>query len=301
MHFIMARWIWEEVGESLLEERILVELENVRVHAAAADGSRGTVILDVMELTVRRGEWIALAGANGSGKSTLAKLLAGVPLEGVSGLIRYGSRSGEGKYGGASPIVMQHPDAGLIGATPWEDAVLMLERHGLAAGSIAAKAEEALWRVGLGERMHQPIESLSGGQKQLTAIAGCLAAEPELLLLDEATAMLDPDASREVLRRVRKLHAAGTTVVWITQRPEELRRHDRLLAMDKGRLLHDGEAHLLFRRSAPGLADSPAERLGLAAPYAVQTTWELETQGIVLNPAPLSEEELAEAVNGYGR
>ncbi|MDQ6419169.1 ABC transporter ATP-binding protein [Paenibacillus sp. LHD-117] len=270
---------------------------NLAVSALAANGRDRETVLHPVRLSIHRGEWVSLLGANGSGKSTLAKAIAGMPLDGVSGIVER-RLSAERTAGGATPIVLQNPDAGLVGSSPWEDVVLMLEQWGNANESrIASVAEDALHSLRLGERMHQPIETLSGGQKQLTAIAGCLAASPELLILDEVTAMLDPDMSDYVLREVRRLHAAGTTVVWITQKMNELEGDDSVWVMSGGELVYEGDGYGFFRRSVPGAVDSPAESYGFEAPYAVQVGWELEAQGIRLPKIPLRVEQLAEAVN----
>ncbi|MEK3882224.1 ABC transporter ATP-binding protein [Paenibacillus sp. PL2-23] len=281
-----------------MEHPIEIGLDRVSVAPLLANGSQGAPILKSVTLAIRAGEWVTLLGANGSGKSTLMKLLAGMPMQGRSGeVIRAYSREASS---GAIPLVLQQPDAGLIGATPWEDVVSLLERNGGDEASVVARAEAALHALGLGGRMKQPIETLSGGQKQLTAIAGCMAVHAPILLLDEVTSMLDPVMSREVLDGVRRLHGDGSAVVWATQRLEELRPEDRVVCLKDGEVLFDGEANDLFRRSAPGAAkSSAAERLGMEPPYAIQVAWELMREGVALDPLPFTAEQLAEAVQCY--
>ncbi len=260
-------------------------------------GNEPLPILKNVSLTTRQGEWITLLGRNGSGKSTLAKIAAGFRVSGQSGQItRTIKTAAEGK---PVPIVMQQPEAAMVGATPWEDVVLLLEQNELAGINIPYEAEKALERVGLGERLHQPIETLSGGQKQLVAIAGCLASQSPMLVLDEITAMLDPEASSFVLKQVRALHDTGITVIWITQKLDELRSGDRLIAMEDGAIRFDGQPEAWFKRSQAGTCDSLCEQFGLEAPYAVQVAWELDVLGISLSPLPLTADMLAEAVKRH--
>ncbi|RIX51746.1 ATP-binding cassette domain-containing protein [Paenibacillus nanensis] len=277
-----------------------LELDEVSVTPPVTDGS-AAMILKPLSLRIREGEWITIVGANGSGKSTLLKVMAGMPMKGVGGNIsRHGLRPEADS--GAIPIVLQQPEAGIIGATPWEDVVAMLERSGFEERAIISAAEQALSEVGLGGRMRQKVETLSGGQKQLTAIAACLAARAPALLLDEVTAMLDPAMSLEVLHTVRGLHKAGTTVVWTTQRMEELRAEDRVLVLDSGEVVFEGTAESLFQRGNDGSGgrnQSAAERLGLEAPYSIRVAWELKGQGVELDELPFTPEQLAEAVMRY--
>ncbi|CAM3931363.1 ATP-binding cassette domain-containing protein [Paenibacillus alkaliterrae] len=256
-------------------------------------------ILKDVSFRIQDGEWITLLGQNGSGKSTLAKVVAGYRMAGMTGQIVRGMKTPF--QGRPIPIVMQQPEAAMIGATPWEDVVLMLEQNELDAERITIEAELVLRKVGLGERLHQPIETLSGGQKQLVAIAGCLAMHSPLLVLDEVTAMLDPEAAGFVLDQVRALHQSGVTVVWITQKLEELRQGDRVVAMNDGFIVFDGQADEWFARGAGGVQISICEQLGFEAPYSAQVAWELEKEGVKLSPFPFTAEMLAEAVKRYER
>ncbi|MCA0754120.1 energy-coupling factor ABC transporter ATP-binding protein [Paenibacillus sp. N4] len=328
-----------------MEQIYQVELKKVSVTPPALhhDGETVTILKDV-SFSIYEGEWVTLLGRNGSGKSTLAKAVAGCRIPGATG--SRSSRLQEAAEGKPLPIVLQHPEASLLGATPWEDVVLLLEQNGLQAETIAEEAERALSRAGLGERLWQPIETLSGGQKQLVAIAGCLAMRSPLLVLDEVTAMLETEAAAGVLEQVRQLHRTGVTVLWITQKLDEIEQGDRVAAMSGGRLVFDGTAEQWFDRagaaenmrknwigereaagcggaekadvgSRAGLRFEPGkqgiscsgsedgklsmcERLGFAAPYAVQVAWELERLGVKLRPLPFTAEMLAEAVKRYG-
>ncbi|WP_182914362.1 energy-coupling factor ABC transporter ATP-binding protein [Paenibacillus sp. 1011MAR3C5] len=280
-----------------MTQHIQLELADVSYAPISLASEPSVEILAGIHLKVTRGEWITILGRNGSGKSTLLKVAGGLIRQGVRGSLH----RAEGHRGKAIPIVMQQPDAGLVGSTPWEDVVTLLERQGSPADGLVLRAEQALREVGLGSRMHQPLDTLSGGQKQLVAIAGCLAAEAPILLLDEVTAMLDPGMTAVVCGHVRRMHQQGTTVLWITQRMEELLPGDRTLVLKDGRIVFDGSAGALFRRTASEVTDSPGEREGFEAPYTVKVAWELAVQGIELPFIPLTADQLAEAVRCHDR
>lgn len=283
-----------------MENNCIVELQNITVIPNALGEGRETLpILNDVSFRINRGEFITLIGHNGSGKSTLAKIVAGFRTTGVTGKIS--RRIETAARGKRTPIVMQQPEASMVGSTAWEDVVLMLEQNEMESSHIIPFAEQALHQVGMGERMHQPIETLSGGQKQLVAIAGCLAAQSPLLVLDEVTAMLDPEAAELVLERVRTLQKSGVTVVWITQKLEELGAGDRIVAMHDGGIAYDGLADEWYSRLLNGQTESVCELLGFEAPYTVRVAWELELLGVQLRPFPFTSDMLAEAVNRYER
>lgn len=278
----------------MFSEKKLAELSKVSVKPLTYGEQLNPqpYLLQAINLSITEGEWINLIGRNGSGKSTLARLLAGFGAFQVEGKV-YKDRSRFAT--GQVPIVLQQPDASMVGSTPWEDVLTMLEQHGVEGEKIPALAEAALHQTGLHARMHQPVQTLSGGQKQLTAIAGCLAVQSPMLILDEVTAMLDPEACLHVMDKVRELNSRGVTVIWITQKLEELAAGDRVLALEKGGLRFDGEAERFFERRASGGA-SPCEELGFGAPYVVRTAWELEALGVKLEPLPMTPAMLAKAV-----
>jgi len=283
-----------------LKQRYQVELKHITVMPPSLrEGQIREAIIKDVSLVIREGEWISLLGCNGSGKSTIAKVAAGFRVAGINGQVI--SNIQTAAKGKPIPIVMQQPEAAMIGATPLEDIIVMLEQNEQEPSLIRLEAERALHRVGMGERMHQPIETLSGGQKQLVAIAGCLALKAPMLVLDEVTSMLDPEAARAVLEQARSLQQSGITVMWITQKLEELQAGDRIIAMNAGSIVYEGGVEEWFARSAAGAMDSYCEQLGLEAPYCAQVAWELEEQGVKLLPFPFTAKMLAEAVKRYAR
>ncbi|GMK42246.1 energy-coupling factor transporter ATPase [Paenibacillus sp. CCS19] len=258
-------------------------------------------LLHQIDLTIRDGEWVFIVGTNGSGKSTLARLLAGLGQPRITGEITRTSSSNAGAS--FAPLVTQNPEAALVGMTPAEDATLLLEQLAVPADEMPSRIEAAMLVTGLTEWMNQPIAQLSGGQKQLAAIAGCIASGADALIVDEPTAMLDPQASAAVMASLRELHRSGTTVVWVTQRLEELQEGDRVVAMKEGCVTFDGRAESFYQRDIGATeSSSPCEEAGLHAPYVVQTVWELQQAGITLDPSmPLTGSSLAKAVSSYAK
>lgn len=280
----------------------MIELLDVSVKPISfEEAANQPDLIKDLRLRIAKGEWITVIGRNGSGKSTLAKLLAGYKAGLMKGkIIRNAEAIGDASQ--EIPIVMQQPDASMVGATPWEDVIMMLEQHGTKEDQIIERAEQALERTGMSARAHQAVGTLSGGQKQLTAVAGCLALHAPMLVLDEATAMLDPEASMFVLQRVRELHQTGVTVIWITQKLTEIGSTDRVLALEHGEKVFDGAAEQFYERGYKdgknGNAARPSvcEQLGMEAPYVVQTAWELEKLGLRMDHMPMSPEMLVKAV-----
>ncbi|MCZ8518521.1 MULTISPECIES: ATP-binding cassette domain-containing protein [Paenibacillus] len=279
-----------------LDEPMLLRLENLTYTLPTADGSR-TLLQDI-SLSVRRGEWLAIAGTNGSGKSTLIRAMAGLHKP-TSGSVRLlVPESAEPLAGSTIPLVFQNPDTHLLGETVHEEVRFGLQYLGLSMEEMDSRAEEALRDTGLLHLAHRRVHSLSGGQKQLLAAAGCLALRPPLLLFDEATSMLDPLSRRELLETARRKHREGASVVWVTQLLDELACADRVAAMDGGRLTFCGTPTDFFYNKSEGDV-TPCEQLGFKPPYAVGVAQELERKGHVLKQRPLTVEDLAEMVGSW--
>jgi len=251
-------------------------------------------ILADLDMELRQGEWLALIGHNGSGKSTLAKVIGGyIPLN--RGEIDKGWLEGN-----VVRMVLQHPETQLVGETVHEDILFGLEHAGVPVREMEHRALSALKQVGLEDWLDSPCRALSGGQKQLLALAGCISAGFSLLILDEATSMLDKASRSAVMKQVQELNKRGHTVIWITQWMEELYPADRVLALHQGRKIYDGAPIPFFyaRQNETGL--TACEDLGFVSPYAVRVTQKLAEQGIVLPDYPLSTLKLADMVEKYG-
>lgn len=244
-----------------------------------------------LDLSIAEGEWVALVGRNGSGKSTLASVLAGLcPLSKGTLAVREGLRT---------QLVFQDPEAQIVGETVFEDIAFGLENASIAPAAMQPRALSALRQVQLGAPLEHSSRALSGGQKQLLAAAGSLALEAEAIIWDEATSMLDPLARARLLNTARSLHRQGVTVVWVTQLLEETAAAGRVIALENGRIVYDGDNRSFFygqdgERTAEGR--SPCERLGFTPPYAVQVAKRLLRLGHKLPELPVVPEQLGEAV-----
>ena len=205
-------------------------------------------------LGIEPGEMTAILGHNGSGKSTLAKLLNGLylPTEGKVTVCGMDTARDEDTWEirRSAGMVFQNPDNQLVASIVRDDVAFGLENIGVPSEEMPARIEEALQNVGMLEYIDRAPHLLSGGQKQRIAIAGILAMRPRALILDEATAMLDPHGRQEVFSIVEKLNReAGITVVWITHFMEEAARCRRVLVMDQGRIVMDGTPKQVFTQA----------------------------------------------------
>jgi energy-coupling factor transport system ATP-binding protein len=199
----------------------------------------GQVVLDQCSLSVPRGEFWMLLGTNGSGKSTLLQLIAGL-LSPQVGTINI--------HGGLG-IVFQNPDCQLVMPTVGADVAFGLVAEQLTLNQIHARVEEALAAVNLTDLIRRPIYALSGGQKQRVAIAGAIARQIEVILFDEPTALLDPDAQLDLVAQVRELvKVRGLTALWVTHRLEELDYCDGAFLIENGRLVDRGDPERMRQR-----------------------------------------------------
>jgi energy-coupling factor transport system ATP-binding protein len=201
--------------------------------------NESTPILSACSLEVPRGEFWMLLGNNGSGKSTLLRLLAGL-LTPQSGEIRMDDPLG---------FVFQNPDHQLVMPTVGADVAFGLVKEKLSIPEVRARVGEALTAVNLLEMERRPIYALSGGQKQRIAIAGAIARHCEVLILDEPTALLDPDTQLELVVQVQKLvKNRGMTALWVTHRLEELNYCDGAFLLEGGRVVAQGDPQILKQR-----------------------------------------------------
>jgi energy-coupling factor transport system ATP-binding protein len=237
-----------------------------------------TPALHEVDLSIRKGEWVALIGANGSGKSTLAKLLNAllIPTRGDCFSCGFRTDREENYWAIRSRIAMvfQNPDNQIVASVVEEDVAFGPENLGLPAARIQERVLECLCQVGLEDKRRTPTYALSGGQKQRLAIAGALAMQPNCLVLDEATAMLDPQGRADVLDILRKLHGQGMTLVQITHRLDEILDATSAVVLEKGRIAWEGDIAGLFSRK---------ERF---------PEWGLETPGLVRLSRRLKERRL---------
>ena len=246
---------------------------------------------DVKDITfhVKRGEWLSIVGHNGSGKSTTVRLIDGL-LEAESGeIVIDGQRLTEENVWNIRRqigMVFQNPDNQFVGATVEDDVAFGLENQGLSRQEMKKRVEEALDLVGMLDFKKREPARLSGGQKQRVAIAGVVALRPAILILDEATSMLDPEGRRELIGTVKGIRKDyDMTVISITHDLEEVAMSDRVLVMKKGEIESTSSPRELFSRN-------DLDQIGLDDPFANQLKKSLSQNGYDLPENYLTESEL---------
>ncbi len=261
----------------------------VNMEGAVHEAIRG------MDIDIKKGEFVAVLGHNGSGKSTFAKHLNAILLPSggkvyVGGMdtadesLLYDIRQRVG-------MVFQNPDNQIVATVVEEDVAFAPENLGVPPKEIRKRVDDALAAVGMSKFLHHSTTQLSGGQKQRIAIAGIIAMQPECVIMDEPTAMLDPIGRREVMRSIKKLNAElGITVVLITHHMNEAAMADRIIVMNDGRKLMTGTPREVFARSRE-LYD-----VGLAVPQTVELVQTLRDAGVDVDTDVLSVEDCAKAV-----
>ncbi|WP_165822403.1 ABC transporter ATP-binding protein [Paenibacillus montanisoli] len=249
--------------------------------------------LQQLDFALAPGEWVNLAGVNGSGKSSLARLLAGLTIEGVRGTWSRGFAGNR-----PSPYIMQHPDAQLFAETPREEVRFALEWRRLEPDMIMQLTEEILAFTGLTAIGDTPWEHLSGGQRQLAAVAAASAGESPLIVFDEATSMLDEQSMQLVYRLARKLNERGTAVVWVTQRLQEIEASSRVAALTEGQIVFDGTGHAFLYGADDETGLTPCQACGLRLPYLSALALELGRLGKLQPPYPETPEEWEAVLQG---
>ncbi|VKA72032.1 ABCtransporter ATP-binding protein cobalt transport [Streptococcus pneumoniae] len=246
---------------------------------------------DVKDITfhVKRGEWLSIVGHNGSGKSTTVRLIDGL-LEAESGeIVIDGQRLTEENVWNIRRqigMVFQNPDNQFVGATVEDDVAFGLENQGLSRQEMKKRVEEALDLVGMLDFKKREPARLSGGQKQRVAIAGVVVLRPAILILDEATSMLDPEGRRELIGTVKGIRKDyDMTVISITHDLEEVAMSDRVLVMKKGEIESTSSPRELFSRN-------DLDQIGLDDPFANQLKKSLSHNGYNLSENYLTESEL---------
>ena len=248
--------------------------------------------VDRVDLEVHPGEFVAILGHNGSGKSTLAKHLNALllPTEGTVWIDGKDTKAEENllTIRQMAGMVFQNPDNQIIGSIVEEDVAFGPENIGVETKKIWQRVNEALEAVHMTKHRHKSPNRLSGGQKQRVAIAGVLAMRPRCIILDEPTAMLDPNGRKEVIRTVRRLNREeGITVILITHYMEEVIDADRILVMDEGKIVLSGTPREVF---------SQVERLKelrLDVPQVTELAYECKKAGLPLPDGILTAEEFA--------
>ena len=274
----------------------IIKAENVSFQYQSVDENEsGIRAVKSVSFEVQEGEFVAVLGSNGSGKSTLAKHLNAILLPSGGKVYVNGTDTfDEDKLldiRRTIGMVFQNPDNQIVANVVEEDVAFAPENLGVPPEEIRRRVDDALKAVGMYEfREHAP-HLLSGGQKQRIAIAGVIAMEPECIVLDEPTAMLDPIGRADVLRTIKQLNREkGVTVVIITHHMDEAAQADRLVVMAKGKVVADGTPKEVFQ-DVEGL-----KAVGLTVPDTTELMWQLRQAGLDAPLDALSDEECAQAL-----
>ena len=273
---------------SLLNQTI-IELEDIHYRYHEDDAREA---LAGVSLEIRRGEWLAIIGHNGSGKSTLAKVMNGLIEANTGSVVVNGKTLTEETVFDARRtvgMVFQNPDNQFVGTTVEDDIAFGLENIGLPREEMLERVTRVLEMVKMSDFRTKEPARLSGGQKQRVAIAGVTALEPEVIILDEATSMLDPKGRLEVISTIQKLHKEKKiTVISITHDLDEAAQADRVVLMEQGQIQQIGTPKEIFK-----LGSKLVEK-GLDVPFAEKLIEALRERGINVPEEYLDEEGLVE-------
>lgn len=274
----------------------IIEIKDLHFcYEAEDEDSQPAEVLKGIDLNIKQGEFVAVLGHNGSGKSTLAKHLNAILLP-TSGKVTVNgidtadeSRIFELRQ--CAGMVFQNPDNQIVSSIVEEDVAFALENLGVPYEEMRRRVDESLKAVNMYEyRLHSPTQ-LSGGQKQRVAIAGIIAMEPKCIILDEPTAMLDPQGRKEVLAAIKRMNREkGITIVLITHYMEEAAQCGRVVVMDKGRVVLDDKPEKVFSQV------DKLKSIGLDVPQVTELAWELKKSGLDISPEIISEDECVEAI-----
>lgn len=268
----------------------IIKTENLHFEYTNDETGGKFSVLGGIDLEINRGEFIAVLGHNGSGKSTLAKHFNAilVPTSGKVWIEGYDTSDESVTFDIRRRVgmVFQNPDNQMVANIVEEDVAFAPENLGVPPEEIRRRVDSALEAVGMSAFKKHAPHMLSGGQKQRIAIAGVLAMQPDIIVLDEPTAMLDPSGRREILDAVKKLNREqGMTVVLITHYMDEAVQADRVVVIDNGHIKMDGKPTEVF----PQVEQLKA--LGLDVPQATELIYRLNRAGVKLNPQVLDSEE----------
>ena len=270
----------------------IIRAENLRHVYKSSAGDR--LALDGLSFTIDAGEFVAIIGTNGSGKSTLAKHFNALLLPTSGKIFVDGLDTADEKnlwqVRSNVGMVFQNPDSEIVAAIVEDDVAFGLENLGIAPEKIRERVDLALDDVNMSDYKKFAPSKLSGGQKQRIAIAGVIAMRTKIIVLDEPTAMLDPQGRREILQMVKRLHAQGLTIIFITHFMEEAAQAQRVLVMEKGRIIRDGNPHEIFTDV------KEMRRLKFDVPVAAEISARLRRRGFNLPKKILTPDELAEAL-----
>ncbi|MCQ2490184.1 MAG: energy-coupling factor transporter ATPase [Ruminococcus sp.] len=273
----------------------IIEISGLHFSYPADEGAEASEVLKGIDLTIKEGEFVAVLGHNGSGKSTLAKHINAILLPTEGKVVVNGIDTADEEHifelRQCAGMVFQNPDNQIVSSVVEEDVAFALENLGVPYDEMRQRVDDALKAVNMYDyRLHSPSQ-LSGGQKQRIAIAGIIAMQPKCIILDEPTAMLDPQGRKEVMATIRKMNREqGITIVLITHYMDEAAQCDRVVVMDKGTVALDDTPRKVFAQVERVM------EIGLDVPQVTELAWELRKAGFDISQGIITEEECVEAV-----
>ncbi|MBL1224921.1 energy-coupling factor ABC transporter ATP-binding protein [Enterococcus sp. BWR-S5] len=267
----------------------IIELKNICFNYQPEDASPA---LNDVSFSIEQGEWVAIIGHNGSGKSTLAKTINGLLLP-ASGSISVGGKALDEEnvwdIRRMVGMVFQNPDNQFVGSTVEDDVAFGLENQGIPRDEMVKRVYDALKQVRMDSFAEREPARLSGGQKQRVAIAGVVALRPDIIILDEATSMLDPEGREEVIATIQKIKAeSNLTVISITHDIDEAANANRILVMKQGQLIDEGTPEKIFSAGTDLIA------MGLDLPFPEKLKIALKERGMAVPKEYLTEESMVE-------
>ncbi len=249
-------------------------------------------VLNNVSFAIESDEWVAIIGHNGSGKSTIAKLMNGLLFPEQGEVLVDGQSVNEDTVWEVRKqvgMVFQNPDNQFVGTTVRDDVAFGMENHGMPRELMVERIKESLQAVGMTDYESQEPHRLSGGQKQRVAIASVLAVSPQYIILDEATAMLDPKGRKEIMQTIRELqHQRNLSLITITHDLQEVTQAGRVIVMNQGEVWLEGSPRDIFSKKEELL------EIGLDTPFVTKLAEEIKAAGVNLQREPLNHEELLE-------
>lgn len=276
----------------------IIRLENVSFSYKINEKTKVAVLKNI-SFSVFPGEYVAIIGHNGSGKSTLSKHLNGIltPDNGDVWVHDHNTKNIEKKreIRQAVGTVFQHPDNQIVATIVEEDVAFGLENIGVPREEMKKRVDEALHVVKMSQFRHRPPHHLSGGQKQRVAIAGVLAMQPECIVFDEATSMLDNFGRKEVLQVMRKMNNMGMTMITVTHQMSEAAEADRIIVIEDGQIVMDGRPREIFKHK------QELENLQLEVPAVSNMAEVIHCQFSQFSSDIIQENEFIEEVEKFSK
>ena len=276
-----------------MNDELMIKLENVTYEYKSYIDDSMQIAVNNVNVEVKKGEFLVILGHNGSGKSTMAKMMNGLllPTHGEVYVMDMNTKDEDKIWDIRSKagMVFQNPDNQIVATIVEEDVAFGPENLGIPPAEIRKRVDEALEIVEMSEYKKHAPQLLSGGQKQRVAIAGILAMNPDCIIFDEPTAMLDPNGRLEVMKTIRKLNEnEGKTIILITHYMEEAVKADRIIVMSQGEIAMEGTPREVFKQV------EKVKKLGLDVPQVTELAYELRKEGIDIREDVLNVEELVD-------